>query len=150
MVTKAKPIVKGLSAKQLLKYTPRLFINNAEDVVIKKLEKKETKGGLKAVLALSYSPDSKALKPHKQSVIALDKSVVSGKGFTITKSTRIKCQCSCESFIFAGLEYANWHHGASDIIYGNGDAPTATNPGLRPGLCKHLVRVITKILEKGW
>jgi hypothetical protein len=148
MATSRKEI--GLSAKQLLKTTPKLFQTNAIDVVIKSLEKKKTKGLLRAVVAQSFSPDSKAVKPHKQTVIGLDKDD-DLKGKTITTCKRIKVQCSCSSFVLgSGFEYANSVHGASDIIYGNGEPARVVNPQNTPGMCKHLVKVVKKILEKGW
>lgn len=156
MATKAKKISdprspnssKGLSAKKLMSMTPKLFRNNSRDVVIKKLEKKATKTGLKAIIALAFSPDSKALKPHKQTVVGLDRDK-SNKALPISKSKRVMVQCNCESYVFQGAEYANWYHGAASIIYGNGDKPVVTNPQLRPFLCKHLYKLMGKIIERG-
>lgn len=139
----------GLSAKKLLRLTPRLFHNNSRDVIVKKFEDKVTKGGLRAIAALSFSPDSKTIKPHKQVVIGLDKSETTGRGLKISNCKRIKVQCSCQSYIYQGFEYANSLYGASEILYGNGDPPRTTNPQNSPGLCKHLVKIVSLILEKG-
>lgn len=45
---------------------------------------------------------------------------------------------NCEAFVF-NFEYANATVGASRLIYSNGQPPVYTNPGLMPGMCKHLV-----------
>lgn len=55
---------------------------------------------------------------------------------------------NCENFVFT-WEYANAAHGASRIVYGNGEPPVVTNPQLAPGLCKHLVAVATRLIKKG-
>jgi hypothetical protein len=141
---------KGLSLRQILKTTPRLFHNNSEDVVIKKLEHKKTKGGQNAIVSHAFSPDSKDVKPHKQLIIGLDKDPLSLKGLKISKCKRIKCSCSCSSFLFSGAEWANHLHGASDIIYGNGQPATVSNPSNVPMYCKHLVKLANKIIEKNW
>ena len=55
---------------------------------------------------------------------------------------------NCENYVFT-WEYANAAHGASRIVYGNGEPPVVTNPGLVPGLCKHLVAVATTLIKSG-
>lgn len=50
----------------------------------------------------------------------------------------IKISCDCLRFLYH-WEYALTHHGASDIIYGNGKPPVEKNPGLHPAGCKHCV-----------
>ncbi len=141
---------KGLSLRKLLNATPPYFKNNAQDVVIKKLEKKLTKGGLKAIVSTSYGTESKQTLPHKQTIIGLDRDKVTSKPLNINKCKRVLAQCSCQSYLFSGAEYANWHHGAAKIIYGNGDKPVVNNPQLQFFLCKHLVKIARKVIEKDW
>jgi hypothetical protein len=50
--------------------------------------------------------------------------------------------CSCPNFLYV-WEYALAQHGGSDIISGNGNPPTTTNPSLIPGVCKHVVACVT-------
>jgi len=54
---------------------------------------------------------------------------------------------NCEAFVFGGAEYANATRGASRIVYGNGNPPVITNPGLHPFACKHLVAFAYKIIK---
>jgi hypothetical protein len=53
---------------------------------------------------------------------------------------------NCENFMFV-WEYANAAHGASRIIYCNGEAPVVTNPSLAFGLCKHLVQLAHHLID---
>ena len=48
---------------------------------------------------------------------------------------RCVISCSCPDFVFSGAEYVLNQRGSADIEYGNGDAPTTTNPGMKPLLC---------------
>lgn len=63
----------------------------------------------------------------------------------LDKELNVKVSCSCPDFMFRH-EFANSQVGASDIIYGNGEPPTETNPSHTPGLCKHLL-ALRKILK---
>lgn len=56
---------------------------------------------------------------------------------------------NCENYLYY-WEYANAHNGAGKLVFGNGERPDFTNPGLSPGLCKHLVALVKKIIEKGY
>lgn len=139
---------KGLSLKQLLRTTPNLMKYNADDVVISKLTRKKTKSGLPAIEAVTYTADpyrpNKSRREHKAYIIGLD-----SQDQAITKQRRVMISCGCENYVFT-WEYANALHGASKLVYGNGDAPTFTNPGNAPGMCKHLVAITKEITAKGW
>lgn len=140
----------GMTLKRLLARTPKFFKANAEDVVLKKLEKKQTKGGYRAVVGNAYSPDSKSKMPlpHKQTIIGIGLDT-KGKALPIINCKRVLVQCSCENFTYL-WEYANWKNGCSKIIYSNGEPAGMTNPANAPGLCKHLVKLADKIIAKGW
>lgn len=139
---------KGLSLKQLLRTTPSLMKSNAEEVVISKLTRKKTKSGLPAIEAVTYTADpyrpNKTRRDHKAYIIGID-----SQEQPITKQRRVMLSCGCENYVFT-WEYANALHGASKLVYGNGDAPTFTNPGNAPGMCKHLVAITKEITTKGW
>lgn len=138
---------KGLSLKTLVRNTPKLFKANADHVIVSKLVRKKTKSGLPAIEAVAYSSDpyrpNKTRRDHKIYIIGLD-----SQTDPISKQRRVLCSCSCENYVFT-WEYANAIHGASKLVYGNGDAPTFTNPELRPGLCKHLIAVAEELTRKG-
>lgn len=138
---------KGLSLKKLLRTTPKLYHYNAEDVIIQKLDKKKTKSGLPAIQAKAYSVDpyrpNKTKRVHDLYIIGID---IQGK--PVSGQKRVLVSCSCENYVFA-WEYANAKHGASKLIYGNGDAPDFTNPAQAPGLCKHLTALAKEIIKKG-
>ncbi|QDH83440.1 hypothetical protein [Achromobacter phage Motura] len=55
--------------------------------------------------------------------------------------------CSCPDFPYR-WEYALTAKDASEIEYSDGSAPNITNPTLRPGACKHLVRLYLRIQNK--
>lgn len=65
----------------------------------------------------------------------------------LNRSLHVKVSCSCPDYMFRH-EYANAQHGASDIIYGNGDPASSTNPSNTPGLCKHLLALRALIKER--
>ena len=54
---------------------------------------------------------------------------------------------NCENFCY-WWEYALAVHGATHIIYGNGEPPIMTNPHLVPGCCKHAVGVMRRIIRE--
>lgn len=69
-----------------------------------------------------------------------------GPGPDSAASSRIWARCSCEDWMFM-WEYA-WHaHGSTEIKYGDGSAPLMTNPGMKPGMCKHLIRLAGHVLD---
>lgn len=139
---------KGLSLKQLLRTTPNLMKYNSEEVIVSKLTRKKTKSGLPAIEAVTYTADpyrpNKTRREHKAYIIGID-----SQEQPITKQRRVMVSCGCENYVFT-WEYANALHGASKLVYGNGDAPTFTNPGNAPGMCKHLVAITKEITAKGW
>lgn len=147
---------KGMTLRQLIKNTPNIFRVNAEDVVIKKLTHTKTKTGMPAISAVAYTNDRyrpmKVRRNHTIYVIGLDKVSVTDPAPAfdkpINKHRKVLVSCQCESYVFV-WEYANAAHGASRIVYGNGRAPVVTNPRLATGMCKHLVAVATKIIQKG-
>ena len=65
----------------------------------------------------------------------------------LDKKLNVEVSCSCPDFIYR-WEYANAQVGAAKIRYSNGDAPDSTNPGHKPGLCKHLLALRALIKQK--
>lgn len=54
---------------------------------------------------------------------------------------------NCEAYVY-NFEYANCRRGAAYMIYCNGEPPVWTNPGLAPGLCKHLIALAKIAIEE--
>lgn len=99
----------------------------------------------------SFFPDSKK-KESVSSFVSLqnklnklDKSQPIPKDVisrTDLKNMNCKVQCDCPDYIFR-MEYANKRIGAADIVGSNGAAPVETNPNENPGICKHLMGLIS-------
>lgn len=130
---------QGMSLPKLLRGTPRLFINNSKDVdchgAVKRLRTKTGKPMLRGIMWTNdpYRP-FKVRRYHETYIIGLD----DNQDKTVHSHRKVLVQCQCEAFVF-NFEYANATVGASRLIYSNGAPPVYTNPGLMPGLCKHLV-----------
>lgn len=138
---------KGMTLRQLMTKTPALMRNNSDDVQIETLSKKKTKSGLPVVVAKGYTVDpfrpKATRRVHELYIVGLD-----SQSTPISKQRRVLVSCSCENYCFV-FEYANAYHGASKILYGNGQSPDFTNPGLLPGLCKHLYSLAEIVRERG-
>ena len=52
--------------------------------------------------------------------------------------------CTCPRWMYM-WEYAMAKRGAAQIIYGNGEPPSETNPSLSPGICKHVFKALLYI-----
>lgn len=133
---------EGLSLTKLLRSTPRLFINNAVDVEHHgKIKKLKTKTGKPMLRGIMWTNDPfmpwRTRRYHETYIIGLD----DNQDKPVNKHRKVLVQCQCEAFVF-NFEYANATMGASRLIYSNGQPPAYTNPGLMPGLCKHLVALM--------
>lgn len=120
---------------------------NALDCYITQYKRGKTKKGLPVVTARVRHKDpyrpNKAVRLHEAMVVGLDDPFK-----PIHKQKRVMVSCACENAVFV-WEYANALHGASRVIYGNGEPPTFTNPGNAPGLCKHLYKLCSEIKGNG-
>ena len=121
---------KGLTARQLLSYTPRRIKENAEYVRVRKVKRKK---GENFSLAVTTTERSHATEkqPHYQSIEILSPK---GERNIFDRHTRVKLSCDCSNFLYT-WEYALFKKGAADIIYSNGEPPDTTNPKRIPGIC---------------
>lgn len=136
--------VAGLTALQLMKSTPALMRNNSNHVTIKSIKRSKTKKGSVAYTAICEDHVvNKRPRPHKILIIGKDanKQTITGE------KQKVLISCDCESFVYT-FEYANAQHGASKIIYGNGDPASTTNPGNSPGCCKHCFAVLSLLRDR--
>ena len=142
----AGTLKKGLSLKGLIRSTPKYFLNSADDVIIKDYKTGvRTKTGLPAITGRAFANVTATHRPpapHKVIVVGLQ------KGTPISKQRKVLVSCDCENYKFV-WEYANTVNGASRIKHCNGQPAHVTNPGNRPGLCKHLAAIAHDILRKG-
>lgn len=138
---------KGKTLRQLIRNTPRLFVNNAVDVEAHRTKKTKTKTGKPVVKGIMWTNDpfrpDRVRRYHETFIIGLDPN----QDKPVHKHTKVIAQCSCENFTYY-FEYANAYFGASYLLYSNGEAPAWTNPTLQYGLCKHLVALAKICMEK--
>lgn len=145
-------IIRGLPLRKMLRGTPRLMINNSAEVDILELGKVKTRAGSPGIKAKCLTRDpfrpNKTQRVREVFIIGIEKD--KDDNFVdkpVNAHKKVLVSCSCESFVFT-FEYANAAHGASRLVYGNGEPPVVTNPQLQYGLCKHLVKVAQHIIKK--
>lgn len=63
----------------------------------------------------------------------------------VTSQSKCWVHCDCERFLFK-YEVALKRVGSTSIINSNGRRPFSTNPGLRPGACKHINAILQKAI----
>lgn len=138
---------RGMTLRQLIRATPRLFINNAVDVEAKKIETKFTKTHRPLIMGHMVTYDvwrkSRVRRVHETYIIGMG----DDEKMPVNRHPKVLVQCTCESFVYV-FEYANASVGASRLIYSNGNAPNFTNPMLAPGCCKHIIALAKIVLEK--
>lgn len=140
-------IRKGMTLRQLIRSTPYVFKHNAAHVEAAKVEVKKTQTGRPVIYGrmVTYLPweGGRIRRVHDTYIVGM------GDDFDtpVNRHRRVLTQCGCESFVFT-FEYANAANGASRLIYSNGQPPNVTNPGLVPGLCKHLIALSKIAIEK--
>lgn len=147
---------KGMTLKAIAKATPIYIKRLARDqIVIKKLSRVWTKGGMRAVQAIAVNMEKRVTTPHKVTIIGLDAKYGTKTGLKknqiplLFKQKRIQVDCECDFFKFV-CEYALWAHGAAKIRRCNGEFPTIKNPGLVPLGCKHIYAVLKELNENGF
>lgn len=145
---------KGMTMRQLLKSTPRLFINNSQDVIIQEFKQTKTKSGMPAISAKVFTSDPfrpmKLKRVHQVHIIGLDKDAEGNPDLKtpINRHKKILVSCPCENFVLSGGEYACAARGCARIVYGNGNPPVVTNPHLIPFACKHIVNVSHEMIRR--
>ncbi len=142
---------RGLSLRELIKASDPLRMERANYVVHVKTPKRlKTPKGLPAVEAVAWYEDllrpnsTEAKTEYKVQVVGLDSQTL-----PICRQKRVLVSCSCADWVYR-WEYANAVHGATRVIYGNGQAPRMTNAGNAYGLCKHTLGLADLIMEKKW
>lgn len=138
---------KGMSLRQLIRATPKLFINNAVDVEAKKVTKLKTKTLRPCIKGAMVTYDlwrkDRVRRVHETYIIGMDEDLSK----PVNRHRKVLVQCSCENFVYV-FEYANASVGASRLIYSNGEPPNFTNPRLAPGCCKHIIALAKVAIEK--
>jgi len=92
---------------------------------------------------LTAKPNTPPKRGHKCSFRAVDPKY-KGKFY---QCKAVMADCNCHRFLFV-WEYALWYRGAAQLMRSNGEHPIETNPGLKIGLCKHLIVLARTILTK--
>lgn len=139
---------KGMTLKQLIRGTPKLFVNNAVDVEAHRYKKKKTKTGKPVVHGIMWTNDPfrphKVRRYHETYIVGLD----DNQQKPVTTHKKVLVQCTCEAYVY-NFEYANARHGAAYLIYSNGEPPVWTNPAMWPGCCKHIIALAKLAYEDG-
>lgn len=129
-----KPVIgRGVTAIQLIKKVAKTQLLNSQYVSIKNIYRSKSKPLIK-MQTLTKIPGERP-RVHVQRIYAAD---INYKG-PLSECPAIKIACDCGNNLFQ-YEVANSYRGCSDIVYSNGDFPIETNPGLRPGCCKHVLK----------
>lgn len=139
------PKVSELSIAKTLKTTPRVFVENSKNVVIKELKRGNTRAGFPGVKAVAkdiFSKPGVRGRSHKCSIIAMDSKPVH-------KSKSVYFSCDCEAYMY-WCEVALNRYGASAIKFSNGEAPDARNPQKLPMICKHLISLAYECKKNGF
>lgn len=139
--------VKGKTLRQLIRSTPRLFINNAVNVEARSVEVKYTATKRPAVRGKMVTIDphrtGRVRRVHESYIVGMDEDTSK----PVNRHRKVLVQCTCENFVYV-FEYANATVGASRLIYSNGEPPVFTNPQLLFGCCKHIIALAKIIIEK--
>ena len=144
-----------MKAIQLLKKTNRKDLEASKNVEVVNLSKNRRKkirgyngesiiirGGVKTKTKTVDSKNNE--RYHTQFVYPRDKSDIGKK----LNDIHIKVNCDCGKFIYY-YEVALNKNNIADIIYSNGEPPDENNPTYQVSLCKHLVKVLTLVVNKG-
>lgn len=138
---------RGMSLRQLIRCTPKLFLYNATEVRARLVETKKTATGRPVVYGQMVTDDpwrrDKIRRIHETYIIGMG----DDDKLPVHKHKKVLIQCSCENFVYV-FEYANASVGASRLIYSNGEYPHMTNPQLAPGCCKHVIALAKIAIEK--
>lgn len=127
---------------RFLKKTNKVDLKNSNNVRIFQLKKLKA-GGFWA-LTITRIPGQSPRK-HFCKIWPRDPKYI-GK---ISECPHVLVTCDCERNKFK-WEVANNVHKVSPIRYSDGSMPNETNPNLRYGPCKHLVRLGRVLLNKRW
>lgn len=131
-----KPVKgRGLNAMQLIRKVAKTQLANSQYVQIKSVQRNKNKPLLKFT-TITREPNQKP-RVHVQRIYATDPNYTGP--LYLCPSIRVACDCGNNLFQW---EIANAYHGVSDVIYSNGDFPIVTNPSLRPGCCKHILKCL--------
>lgn len=125
----------GVAWRSVLRGTPPERFTSANSVAITRLKVKK-KGGL--ISGFVAESTTKGRSGYETSIMFP----------TAGKTDKVKLSCNCADFVYR-WEYALFKQGGADIQYGDGTAPTTTNPGLSLGACKHIIALDQKVRERG-
>ena len=130
---------------QLVKSSDSLRKINARFVKVVAYKTGRDKKGMAVAMAKTYTVHE--VNVHRKLQNARDRSKYVSHIKFLDKKLNVEVSCSCPDYVFGGWEFSNAQVGASQIRYGNGEAPDIRNPDYRPGLCKHLL-ALREIIKK--
>jgi hypothetical protein len=133
----------GMSAVQILRKVGKVQLQNSKYVRIKRVQYNE-RSNLYKFTTETYDPETKQYRIHIQRIYPADREY-KGK---LSECPAIKVTCSCGNYLFCA-EVALSYHNAADIIYSDGSYPIIKNPSLKPQVCKHLLKDLLFLVQKG-
>jgi hypothetical protein len=134
-----------MKLNQIVAKTDRMRKLNATLVKVVGYKAGRNRAGLAVAVAKTYTP--KEYNSHLKVVKSRDQNKYVSSVTFIDSKLNVKVSCSCPDFMFRH-EFSLHHYGAADIIYGNGEPPVITNPGMRPSCCKHILALRALIKAK--
>lgn len=133
----------GMSAVQILRKVGKVQLQNSKYVRIKRVQYNE-RSNLYKFTTETYDPETKQYRIHIQRIYPADREY-RGK---LSECPAIKITCSCGFHLFFS-EVSLSYHNASDVIYSDGSYPIIRNPSLKPWACKHLLKDLLFLVQKG-
>ena len=138
-----------LNLTQMTRRTDKRRVGNATYVVMRNVKTGHWKSGPDRGLAYiaAQTSSTHVQDQHGQLIPNPDKNTYVTAITFVDRQLNVKASCSCPDYLFR-WEWANWNRKAADIEYSNGDSPDITNPTYKPSLCKHLVALAERIMDK--
>jgi hypothetical protein len=130
---------------QLVKSSDKMRKLNARLVKVVGYKAGKDRNGIPTAISKTYTP--REIGVDGRIVPAKDHNKYVSSIKFLDPKLNVKVSCSCPDYCFR-WEVANHKHGASDIIYSNGEPPLERNPNNKPGLCKHLLALRALIKAK--
>lgn len=135
----------SLTIKQILKATPKPIHNVASYVRASNVKLSKKIPRLTATTMSTHDNNGEPKRsPQRYETIVTG---LMGTG-TLLTSKYVKVSCTCD-FFWAHSEVALHKQGAADIHFSNGKDPVVRNPKMIPYVCKHLVKVLKLIDQRG-
>lgn len=149
-IKKSQHTHRTLNLENIWRRTPDVYKQRATNYAkFKSLKRRVSKAdGRTVILSVIYTTHdhngNKKENPdlHYQQVIQL-------QPHKKIWNSKCKVSCSCLDFLFMD-EVALFKSANTDIMFSNGELPVIKNPSMRKQYCKHLVKLVVTLKQRGW